>query len=40
MLPEELHRRATVLQRLLGITLGRTETAGTCAGLMTGLTAR
>jgi hypothetical protein len=38
MLPDELHHRATVIQRLLGITLGRTETARTCAALMAGIT--
>jgi hypothetical protein len=40
MLPDDLHHRATVLQRLFGVTLGRSETTRTCAALMAGLTAR
>jgi hypothetical protein len=39
MLPDELHRRATVLQRLFAVTLGRGETTRTCAALMAGLSA-
>jgi hypothetical protein len=38
-MPVHLQRRATVLQRLFGITLGRTDTTRTCAALMAGLTA-
>jgi hypothetical protein len=38
-MPGHLERRATVLQRLIGITLGRTDTTRTCAALMAGLTA-
>ncbi|MBR9991365.1 MAG: hypothetical protein KFH98_16495, partial [Gemmatimonadetes bacterium] len=38
MLPDALQHRATVAQRLIGITLGRTDTARTCGALMAGLT--
>jgi hypothetical protein len=38
-MPAHLAQRATVLQRLLGITLGRSDTTRTCAALMAGITA-
>lgn len=38
MLPRELHRRATIVQRLFGITLGR-DAAATCASMLAGLSA-
>lgn len=38
-MPGHLQRRATVLQRLFGITLGRTDATRTCAAVMAGLTA-
>jgi hypothetical protein len=37
MLPEDLRPRADIVERVLGLTLGRTETAGACAALLTGL---
>ncbi|HEX2167460.1 MAG TPA: hypothetical protein VHG09_09550 [Longimicrobiales bacterium] len=38
MLPSQLHRRATIVQRLFGITLGR-DAASTCAAMAAGLSA-
>ena len=38
MLPGDLHRRATIVQRLFGMTLGR-EAAETCAAMVAGLSA-
>jgi hypothetical protein len=38
-MPGHLERRATVLHRLIGITLGRGDSTRTCAALMAGLTA-
>jgi hypothetical protein len=40
MLPEALERRATIAQRLLGITLGRSHTTRTCGALMAGMISR
>jgi hypothetical protein len=39
MLPHELRPRADIIERVLGLTLGRTRTTGACAALLTGLSA-
>jgi hypothetical protein len=37
MLPDYLRPRSNIIARVLGLTIGRTETAGACAALLTGL---
>lgn len=37
MLPRHLRSRSDLVERVLGVTLGRTQTAGACAALLTGL---
>jgi hypothetical protein len=39
MLPRDLRPRAHLIERVLGVTLGRTETTGACAALLAGLSA-